>query len=326
MRSIARKYNSNFFTIFREYHDKFGSNWSFDDLYIQKLSKLEKLTDCDIMVDKDYSLYSKLNKIINQNDYKNKIVSIDIKDLDLNDDIIKYLAERTFISNEIKICDLIYCYLDCKLFNSSSLFDNINKDKYKLDWIEDRCNHFSRLLYSHLRMNVDDDILEILGIIVDYDRNNYMLNKKGIYLFRKGIVSTSNIKDYIFNNINNETFNDLINLLNPVLKKKDKLKFSILEAYVFYIISNVTTIKNLEVGHHFYLNNLDLIFKDEFLNNFDNEICRDYIKDLKNEYDSLIKELDAISYFKYKEEVDLWIYNNSNNSMADLSARCAQPF
>lgn len=94
MRSIARKYNSNFFTIFREYHDKFGSNWSFDDLYIQKLSKLEKLTDCDIMVDKDYSLYSKLNKIINQNDYKNKIVSIDIKDLDLNDDIIKYLAEE----------------------------------------------------------------------------------------------------------------------------------------------------------------------------------------------------------------------------------------
>lgn len=297
---------------------------SFMYLYDMFIEKMSYLVDFDIYNEDNKMLYNKLNKIIEENDYKNKYIEIPIPKNILD----KKLFEIYWFSSSLKhyfikpycvklsFCDLIYVYLDS--LNSHRTTLNILARKHIVD------NNLSLVLNENSFEPISDYFINFIKYEIDNDSINKILYKiKTIqkYFYKVKYIYKNDVRTLIFDSLSNPEFKnyiiDLIEIMDSLRPRTSKLfQIQLVKIFIENLISEDRI--NISINQIYFkgfdkLKDIDILYLNEILTSKE---AIQYLKDCIDVYKSLINQLIEVDYFKYKYTVDKYFIKYEKYKMS----------
>lgn len=216
-------------------------------LYDMFIERMYYLVDFNIYNEDSKMLYNELNKIIEENDYKNKYIKIPIPRNILDEKLFElYWSSSSLKHNVLKpyyvklsFCDLIYVYLDS--LNSHTTTVNTFVRKYVLD------NNLSIDLTENSFNPVSDYFVNFIKYEIDNDKVNKVLYEiKTIkeYFYKVKYIYKNDVRTVIFDSLGNPEFKnyiiDLIQLMDSLKPKISKLfQIQLVKKFIENLISEV---------------------------------------------------------------------------------------
>lgn len=285
---------------------------SFMYLYDMFIERMYYLVDFNIYNEDSKMLYNKLNKIIEENDYKNKYIEIPIPKNILDEELFElYWSSSSLKHNVLKpyyvklsFCDLIYVYLES--LNSYRTTVNTFVRKYVLD------NNLSIDLTENSFNPISDYFINFIKYEIDNDKVNKVLYEiKTIqeYSYKVKYIYKHDIRTLIFDSLSNPEFKnyiiDLIQLMDSLRPRISKLfQIQLVKEFIENLISKDRI--NILINQTYFkgfdkLKDIDMLYLNDILTSKE---AIQYLKDCMNIYKSLINQLIEVDYFKYKYTID----------------------
>lgn len=297
---------------------------SFMYLYDMFVERMYYLVDFNIYNEDSKMLYNKLNKIIEENDYKNKYIKIPIPKNILDEKLFElYWSSSSFKHNVLKpyyvklsFSDLIYVYLDS--LNSHTTTVNTFVRKYVLD------NNLSIDLTENSFNPISDYFVNFIKYEIDNDKVNKVLYEiKTIkkYFYKVKYIYKNDVRTVIFDSLGNPEFKnyiiDLIQLMDSLKPKISKLfQIQLVKKFIENLISEVEI--NISINQIWFkgfdeLKDIDMLYLNDILTSKE---AIQYLKDCMDVYKNLINQLIEIDYFKYKYTVDKYFIKYEKYKMS----------
>ncbi|WP_368029272.1 hypothetical protein [Arcobacter sp. s6] len=293
-------------------------------IYDMFIDRMYYLVDFDIYNEDKKILFNKINKIIEENDYKNKYIEIPIPKNILNKELFElYWYSSSLKYNVIKpycvklsIYDLIYVYLDS--LNSHTTTSNTLVRKYVLD------NNLSIVLTENSFNPISDYFINFIKYEIDNDKVSKVLYEiKTIqeYLYKVKYIYKQDIRTLIFDSLSNPKFKnyimDLILLMDSLRPRISKLfQIQLVKKFIENLISKDKI--NISINQIYFkgfdkLKDIDMLYLNEILTSKE---AIQYLKDCMDVYKSLINQLIEVDYFKYKYTVDTYFIKYEEYKMS----------
>lgn len=297
---------------------------SFMYLYDMFIERMYYLVDFDIYNEDNKMLYNKLNKIIEENDYKNKYIEIPIPKNILDEELFElYWSSSSLKHNvskpycvKLSIDDLIYVYLDS--LNSHRTTVNTFVRKYVID------NNLS----IDLTKNSFNPISEYFINFIKYEINDNKINKilyeiKTIkeYFYKVKYIYKDDVRTVIFDSLSNPEYKnyiiDLIQLMDSLRPRLSKLfQIQLVKKFIENLISEDRL--NISINQIYFkgfdkLKDIDMLYLNEILTSKE---AIQYLKDCMDVYKNLINQLIEVDYFKYKYIIDKYFIKYEKYKMS----------
>jgi hypothetical protein len=297
---------------------------SFMYLYDMFMERMYYLVDFDIYNEDNKMLFNKLNKIIEENDYKNKYIEIPIPKNILNKELFElYWSSSSLKHNvskpycvKLSIYDLIYVYLDS--LNSHRTTVNTFVRKYVLD------NNLSIDLTENSFNPISEYFINFIKYEIDNDKVNKVLYEiKTIqeYSYKVKYIYKHDIRTLIFDSLSNPEFKnyiiDLIQIMDSLRPRTSKLfQIQLVKRFIENLISEDRI--NISINQIYFkgfdkLKDIDMLYLNDILTSKE---AIQYLKDCMDVYKNLINQLIEVDYFKYKYTVDKYFIKYEKYKMS----------
>ena len=297
---------------------------SFMYLYDMFIERMYYLVDFDIYNEDSKMLYNKLNKIIEENDYKNKYIEISIPKNILDEELFEiYWFSSSLKHNLIKpYCvklsfrDLIFVYLDS--LNSHTTTSNTLVRKYIIE------NKLSLVLTENLFEPISEYFINFIKYeIYNTNINEILYEIKTIeeYFYKVKYIYKNDMRTVIFDSLSNPEYKNyiinLIQLMDSLKPKISKLfQIQLIKRFIENLISKDKI--NISINQIYFkgfdkLKAVDILYLNEILTSKE---AIQYLKDCMDVYKSLINQLIEVEYFKYKYTVDKYFIKYEKYKMS----------
>ena len=297
---------------------------SFMYLYDMFIERMYYLVDFNIYNEDYKMLYNKLNKIIEENDYKNKYIEISIPKNILDEELFEiywfnsslkhYFIKPYYV--KLSFYDLIYVYLDS--LNSHTTTLNTLVRKYVID------NKLSLVLTENSFESISNYFINFIKYeISNLDINEILYEIKTIkeYFYKVKYIYKNDVRTVIFDSLGNPEFKnyiiDLIQLMDSLKPKISKLfQIQLVKKFIENLISEVEI--NISINQIWFkgfdeLKDIDMLYLNDILTSKE---AIQYLKDCMDVYKNLINQLIEIDYFKYKYTVDKYFIKYEKYKMS----------